>query len=158
MWRCVPLSLFGLLAACGDQTCSAALCSGSALQLPLVDEAGASVPARGEYRTNRELPEQRPFDCTVGPRASDFDSDCNDNVVLAAPLYRGPGSTVEVRFQQADGSRTEWQDVALTFEYHTDPDFNGPGCGCSWYTAVAEPIIVPAGARLTEPDPMPPGG
>jgi hypothetical protein len=93
----------------------------------------------------------------VGPRASDSDSDCNDNVVSAAPLYRGPGSTIEVRFELANGGWTEWQPVALTFERHTDPDFNGPGCECSWYTATAEPILVPAGAQLGESELMLPG-
>jgi hypothetical protein len=33
-------------------------------------------------------------------------------------------------------------------ESHTDPDFNGPGCPCSWDEITLDPVVVPAGARL----------
>jgi hypothetical protein len=155
MWRSLGLSLFNLLAACGEPECTAVACTGGSVPLRLVDDAGRPVAARGEYRTNRDPPERWPFDCTVGPRASDSDSDCNDNVVTFTLPYTGPSTVLQMRFQIVDGDWSEWQEVPLAFEQHTDPDFNGPGCACSWYTAAAEAVLVPSGARLVESSEMP---
>jgi hypothetical protein len=39
----------------------------------------------------------------------------------------------------------------LDITTHTEPEFNGPGCPCTWYTATAEPFVVPANALLSAP-------
>ena len=50
---------------------------------------------------------------------------------------------IELRYQRADGSFTDWQAIDLPLEAETDPDFNGPDCPCTWYRARAEPRVVP---------------
>jgi hypothetical protein len=61
-----------------------------------------------------------------------------------------PELVYELRFARADGSMTPWQVVPLELERKTDPDFNGPGCSCSWYIAQPASVTVPADARLPE--------
>lgn len=158
MWHLLALALFGLLTgACGgaEHSCTLKACGGGPAPLRLIDEAGALVAARGEYRTNREPPEQWPFDCTVGPRASDSDADCTNNMVTLHVYDQGPSTVLQMRFQLVDGGWSEWQGVPLAFEEHTDPDFNGPGCPCTWHTVTAEPVVVPSGAHLTDPNDLP---
>lgn len=61
-----------------------------------------------------------------------------------------PELVYELRFAGADGSLLSWQVVPLEVERHTDPDFNGAGCSCSWYVAKPASVIVPSEARLPE--------
>jgi len=145
------LGLAGLLPACGADThsCTAKGCVGGPVDIQLVDDAGAPVSARGEYKTNRNS-ETRSFDCSVTPESSNLDADCTDGQVTVFPFIADPGTTLQFRFALADGSLTDWQGIRLDYESETDPDFNGPGCSCTWYNATSEPAVVPAEARLPE--------
>ncbi len=113
----------------------------------LVDDAGAPVAARGERRTNREsqLGVALPFDC--GLTADAGVAPCRNGFLFYPEDHLAPGIDFEVRFALADGSFTAWQPVPLELERHNDPDFNGPGCPCSWYNAAPTSVIVPAEAR-----------
>jgi hypothetical protein len=71
----------------------------------------------------------------------------NGTIVLPYLDLR-PGTASEVRFEVANGAWSEWQEVVLDLTERTDPDFNGPGCPCTWYTATARAIVVPVDARL----------
>ena len=150
MWRILPLVLLGSLLGCGEsRDCTFAACGGSTPELPFVDESGAPVTASGELRTT-QLPEPREFICwgQQAPRGEP----CG-NGVLGFTHVGGHGidrnDLVEVRFRLSDGTLTEWQPAAYDVERHTDPDFNGPGCPCSWDEITLEPMIVPAAAQLS---------
>jgi hypothetical protein len=119
------------------------------VDVQLTDDSGTPVAARGEYRTNRNS-ETRAFDCSVTPESSNLDADCSDGRVTAFPLSAEPGTALQFRFELAGGSFTAWQGVPLDYESETDPDFNGPGCPCTWYNATSDPVVVPAEARLPE--------
>jgi hypothetical protein len=113
-----------------------------------VDESGAAVTASGERRTTSH-PEPREFTCT-GEQARDG-SRCGEGVLRFALV--GSGSiarqdVLELRFLLSDDSFSEWQPVPFDVEGHSDPDFNGPDCPCSWYVITFDPLLVPAGARL----------
>ncbi len=146
-----PFAVFcGLLAGCSDDplTCTLADCGGSLPSTQLVDDMGQPALARGEQRT-RQMPSPLFFDCTVtlmspGPPGQVA---CENGVIFVGDNAY-PGNDVELRFELPDGSFTEWQEVELSYTSHTDPDFNGPGCSCTWYTATATPVLVPALARL----------
>ena len=143
--------LAALLSACGadGHSCTLKGCVGGPVRVQLVDDAGTPVAARGEYEANRDG-EARSFDCTVTPESSSYDADCTDGQVTVFPFYSNPGTTLRFRFELADGSFSEWQAASLDYESHTDPDFNGPGCPCTWYDATSGPVVVPAQARLPE--------
>jgi hypothetical protein len=86
------------------------------------------------------------FDCSRSSQNGPGDI-CTDSVLFfRIPLH--PESFVEVRFELQDGSMSEWQVVSLELSKHTDPDFNGPGCSCTWYSATVAPVVVPANAKL----------
>jgi hypothetical protein len=124
---------------------------GEAIEIALVDEAGAPVAARGELRG---LGSQEParFDCFDDPSASEAEVSCNDGLLYPSFVYDlTPDTRVDLRFVLADGSWTEWQRLDLDVTSHTDPDFNGPGCACTWYEATTSPIVTPAAARTTSP-------
>jgi hypothetical protein len=136
-------------AACqGDRTCTLAECVGDPIEVALVDEAGAGVAARGELRGLDSVEPAR-FDCFDDPGASEVDFPCYDGLIRPFAYNLAPDERLELRFQLADGSSTDWQPLDLAITSHTDPDFNGPGCSCTWYTATTTPIVVPAEARIT---------
>jgi hypothetical protein len=144
----VAFAISALLGACeqeGSRECTLAECSGFGLEVPLVDDAGRPVAAKGEYRTSAEGGNSQSFDCTSGARPRPY-PDCEENRLQVGSVLR-PGTTLEVSFQDASGAWSEWLPVALTLHAHTDPDFNGPGCPCTWYSADAEPLIVPAASQ-----------
>jgi hypothetical protein len=70
----------------------------------------------------------------------------SDGVVRSSDITHSPDSIAELRFGLDDGSFTQWQPLELDFQRHTDPDFNGDGCSCTWYDASAL-VIVPGAAR-----------
>jgi len=137
------------LAACEEShSCTLVGCGGVEPQLAFVDESEAPVTASGERRTTSH-PEPRTFQC-AGQWAPDAGS-CGGGLIRFAQVG-GNGisrqDVLELRFLLSDGSFTEWQSVPLHVEGHTDPDFNGPGCPCSWDDITFDPLLVPAGARL----------
>lgn len=103
--------------------------------------------ARGEQRGSGSgyTRSTEKFDCSAeGTVAS---GGCRDGVLeVEAPA--GPEGQVAIRFELPDGSFTDWQTVDLDVTSTTDPDFNGPDCPCTFYTATAAPITVPADARI----------
>lgn len=139
-------------------------CLSLAPSLSLVDEFGQPASARGETRTSQAPLATQPFDCNLdrGPsgRADGpgwpFPADagpgaaCQDGIVKPPVFTLNPRDTVDVRFELADGSISDWQPVDIELTKHTDPDFNGPDCPCTWYDGTAAPIVVPADARLPE--------
>ena len=149
MWRALPL-FFGLsVFACNEShSCTLVQCIGVEPQLAFVDEGGVAVTASGERRTTSQ-PEPRTFTC-AGQEAPDGGS-CGGGLIRFADVG-GSGITrqdvLEVRFLLSDGSYSAWQPVPFEVEGHTNPDFNGPGCPCSWDDITIEPVVVPAGARL----------
>jgi hypothetical protein len=135
----------GCSLACGDDvhSCTLKACGAASPSITLVDESGLPVVARGEVQD----PDNHPFDCTL----SSPTSGCQSNVVFTWGYVGSSSYRLQIRFEQGDGSFTAWQRVDVEIESHTDPDFNGPGCSCTWYTATAAPIVVPAAARMPEP-------
>jgi hypothetical protein len=147
IWACFTMvcSLACGDAEGGERSCADVACGGSYPPVALVDENGLPVVARGEVQ-NRDLPEQPfPFDCTV----SSPSSGCQGNAVVTGTWGVSPGYVAQIRFEQSDGSFTAWQPVRFHVTSRTDPDFNGPGCLCTRYTATAEDVIVPVSARLS---------
>jgi hypothetical protein len=128
-------------------------CAGILSDIVLVDEAGEPASARGEYRSSNSWSSTGParFDCTAGPADAASARPCVEGRVAVGSVDMQPDARAEVRFELRDGSWSEWQSLALDITSHTDPEFNGPGCPCTWYTATAAPIVVPAEARLPAP-------
>ena len=119
-------------------------CGGGSFTVPLVTEGGEPASGvRGEYRRGRTNPTVTRFNCG-DDRATDEAACAGSSISI--PSFAGPGPVFELRFRGPDGSFTEWQAVDLRIESITDPDFNGPGCPCSWYEARPEPVVVPAAA------------
>jgi hypothetical protein len=153
LFACFMMVCWLAWSACSDEhACTDADCLGLAPGIPLVDESGMPVIARGEVQ-NLSGGGQSPFDCTVpvpivvpGPRPIPA-SGCVGNVVVAGGEARSSKAASQIRFEQSDGSFTPWQPVAVDVTRHTDPDFNGPGCPCTWYSASAGDVIVPVSAR-----------
>jgi hypothetical protein len=137
--------------ACGESgPCTLSLCGESA-EVQLTDQDGNPVAARGQVRdiaTEFEIA----FDCSSNSQRNVRSLACRDNVVLLAGIIPRPGSIVEVRFGLQDGSISEWQPLSLQLSEHTDPDFNGPGCPCTWYSATVAPVVVPGDAQLALPE------
>jgi hypothetical protein len=144
-WRSFVWSLPCLLVACGndDRSCTAAACGGGSFAVSLVTESGRPASVRGEFRRGRTNPIVTRFNCGDGREA---DETACPGGIIGMPSFAGPGPVFEVRFQRPDGAFTEWQIVDLRIESVTDPDFNGPGCPCTWYEAQPEPVVVPAAA------------
>ena len=147
-WRSLARSLPLLLVACGDddRTCTAMACGSGDFGVSLVTDGGQPASARGEYRRGRTDPVVTRFNCD-DDRAADEVACTGGRVGL--PSFAGPGLVFEMRFQRPDGSLTEWQIVNLHIESVTDPDFNGPGCPCTWYEARPDPVIVPADVLMS---------
>jgi hypothetical protein len=117
--------------------------------LALVDESGQGVAAKGEYRNSQGF--SQPFDCTLAHNVTSPFAACQGNVVQLDAVDLQPGATYEIHFEAENGEWSEWLPVPLQPTQHTDPDFNGPGCECSWYTGQAQPLVVPAAVRPTAP-------
>jgi hypothetical protein len=138
--------------ACGDGTheCATARCGGALPVVALVDEAGNPVAARGEQRSaDYPAAPATAFDCE--PADAGQPTLCARGQLLLSVFEAHPGTRVELRFQLRDGSWSDWQVLALDITSHTDPEFNGPGCPCTGYTATAQPIVVPVEARPPAP-------
>lgn len=138
-------ALVTVASGCGH-TCTAADCPGFG-SITLLDAEGERVLARGEVRPPGAT-EGVGFDCTEP--ASPATISCDDEGTLwlgevptgdAPPVY-------EVRFQLSGGGFSDWEEVELELEEVTDPDFNGPGCSCTWTEGHAS-VTVPADAELS---------
>lgn len=130
-----------------DRSCTGAECGSPGTFVLLRDDAGAPVLARGERRVSRgaDIGVPQPFDCRSTPDAGQ--PTCSEGSLPLFEFNLSPSLVYELRFTRADGSFTPWQAVPLELEQVTDPDFNGPGCACSWYKAEPASVIVPADAR-----------
>ena len=128
-----------------EHSCAAVLCAGNGVDVPVVDEAGDSVAVKGEWRASGQVASPEPFDCTISQPLAPV-PDCDGNVLHLGAILQG-NTSLELHFKDPSGAWSEWLPVAMTLEAHTDPDFNGPGCPCTWYSASAEPLIVPAASR-----------
>jgi hypothetical protein len=143
MWKLLACCLLGCSLACSDEhSCADVACLGTPASIVLVDEGGAPVAARGEVQ-DLQGPSTLPFDCTL----SSPNSSCHNNLVVLGGGTRS-SYRLQIRFEQGDGSFTPWQRVDVEVTGHTDPDFDGPGCSCTWYDATAANATVPATARL----------
>jgi len=157
----IPAALL-LLSACdalseGPLTCTLADCGGGTALIRLVDEGDRPVAARGEYRilgTGGSMQLPIAFNCTGENGEGETDAadagryyDTCSGSFLAVWGAADPRRRVEVRFELALGGLTEWLPVSLNYVSHTDPDFNGPGCPCTWYEAQPRDLVVPDAAR-----------
>lgn len=141
----VVLAVELVASGCRFHSCTDKGLVGSPLSVALVDDDGAPVVARGETRYLHH--QATSFDCTVRPEENARDADCQGGVLQLAPVYN-PSDTLDLRFQLDDGSFTDWLPVHLSIEPVTVRDFNGPDCDVTVYDAAAEPVVVPASARL----------
>jgi hypothetical protein len=151
-WCLLALGACAIASACDDlpHECASADCAGALPVVALVDEAGNPVAARGEQRSaDYPAAPATTFDCE--PADAGQPTLCADGQLLLSVFGERRGTRVELRFQLQDGSWSDWQVLDLDITSHTDPEFNGPGCPCTWYTATAEPLAVPVEARRPEP-------
>jgi hypothetical protein len=146
-----------LVTACDDdglRACNDMGCIGDAeVQLQLVDDSGAPVAARGEYRISSSrggAPTAVPFDCTGAADAGTGPYNCS-NAVLVLQGADHPSLNIEVRFELTQGGLSEWSSLRLVYTSQTDPNFNGPGCPCTWYDVADQTLLVPDGARRALP-------
>lgn len=141
------------LAACSDDdtlTCTAKACGGGTLSIALVDDAGNAVEARGQFRVGDGLAPAF-FDCTGSTQQTGSDpAFCKDSVI-ALDRWLSPDSIVELRYELAPDTYTEWERLQLQYTSHTERDFNGPGCDCTWYDAADRSTVVPEAARRPMP-------
>jgi hypothetical protein len=130
MWK-FALCFVGFLFGCGDdRACTDADCVGTFVLVP-VDDAGLPVGARGEVRNDRGI--------TTFPVNGTY---------ISFDAAISPDDAAEIHFELPDGSFTSWQPLQIEYERHTDPDFNGEGCSCTWYNARTQ-VVVPGDARLS---------
>jgi hypothetical protein len=123
----------GCMFGCSDDHACTSMACGGEFVVALVDDAGLPLAAHGEFRNTRGT--------------TTFKTEKFGWVDFAL----SPNDAAEIHFELADGSFTPWQSIEFEFERHTDPDFNGPGCSCSWYDASSK-VVVPAAARGTLED------
>jgi hypothetical protein len=148
--RWAAIALGPWLVGCDEPLiCSKAACGGPPVPLALVDESDQGVAAKGEYRNNQGLLQPQPFHCTLAPDTTSPFPVCDGNLLRLDAGNLQPGATYEIRFEAENGAWSEWLPVPLQLTKHTDPDFNGPGCECTWYTGQAQTLVVPAAARRT---------
>lgn len=134
-----------LLPGCGvfPTECTEMGCSGIA-EVGFVDSAGNVATPSGQVRQVGD-PDAQPFDCAVTSDTVTEYADCENGVLFLGFVEDGT-ERYEVRFELAGGGLSDWQEVQLDSASHTDPDFNGPGCACTWWDPTVEPIVVPPGA------------
>jgi hypothetical protein len=156
--RSLALAACLAVRGCSDDLpheCNAASCGGgSPPVVELVDAAGTPAAVRGELRGTGpwNALEVGAFDCSLPPIGNALQQPrCGEGGVLSLSNELRPDWRLELRFQLQDGSWSEWRRVLLDITTHTEPEFNGPGCPCTWYTATAEPFVVPANALLSAP-------
>jgi len=120
--------------ACSDHNCTLVACSGSQV-VALVDATGNAVAARGELLASGSS-EAVAFDCTT-------------KTLCDARMQVQVTDGDKLRFELSGGDWSEW----VTFDEAdfeptetTDPDFNGPGCPCTW-TDLRATLEVPAEAQ-----------
>jgi hypothetical protein len=87
------------------------------------------------------------FDCSVSESRSGTTAECSNGVLRLEPV-NGRGETTELRFQLDNGSLTEWQPVQITITEGVAKNLGGPDCDCKYLDGTAEPVVVPAAARL----------
>lgn len=118
---------------CGDDTrsCTAQGCDDT-LVVSLVTDAGAPATTRGELRFDQA--EAAPFNCAPENEAEALR--CEGGRLQ----FSRTEGVFEVRFALGDDAFTDWQVVDLDIQPVTDPDFNGPGCPCTWYEG--RPVVV----------------
>ena len=132
--------------------CSDTLCGGAVPEVALVDEAGDPALVRGEYRlADSSGTGAGSFDCARRAPGAAPGWPCSEGTLSLPVDDVRPELAVELRFVLADGSWSAWQAVELEITRQTDPEFNGPDCPCSWYSATATPAVVPAEARRAAP-------
>ncbi len=143
--------LFALVTAvalpgCGvfPKVCNDMGCIGSA-EVALVDAAGDPVAPSGELRRVGGSVDLRPFDCAATSDVVTEYAEC-ENGVLVLGYLGDRAERFELRFELEGAEWSDWQEVQLELTPHTDPDFNGPGCECTWLEGRAEPLVVPADA------------
>jgi len=110
------------------------------------------VAARGEQRITRGSGAGEPQAFGCSPAEDAGAAPCTDGVLIFSDFNLSPDVIYELRFARSDGSYTPWQRVALEPQKHTDADFNGSGCPCSWYEAEPVSVVVPADARPVNDD------
>jgi hypothetical protein len=123
---------------------------GGISSLSFAVEDNSSVAPRGQLRHSNPDWGTGDFDCRDSEMQSTYVSCTNGVLTLGMPLWSG--DALDIRFELQDGSMSDWQQVPLSFTAHTIEDFNGPGCPCTYYTASAPQIAVPAGALLAAQD------
>jgi hypothetical protein len=133
-------------------TCTLGVCGGGTVEVELVDDDAQAAWARGEYRSRGASSASQPtaFDCSLSADAGRY-LPCSGGTLRLDSFTAWPTAVVEVRFVLNDGTWSAWQAIDLEFTEHIEPDFNGPGCSCTWYTATAAPIVLPPEARLPAP-------
>ncbi|HWA74740.1 MAG TPA: hypothetical protein VG937_20500 [Polyangiaceae bacterium] len=131
---------------CLPHSCTDIGCVGGDVAVALVDDSGAPVAARGEVR--RSAHREVTFDCTVASSGGGAEADCVNNVLQLDPV-NGNRETTELRFRLEDGSFTDWRPVDVTITEGVAKDLGGPDCDCRYLNGTAEPVTVPAAARLS---------
>jgi hypothetical protein len=138
------VGMIGAGAACGgteEEPCRLPECLSTWVQVALVDEAGESVSARGQLRSNESQAPRR-FDCSEDQSTPDLGARCVDG---SLSLYSYPGATLEVRFAFADNSFGDWQTLETEV---TVRQVGEPGCSSPCLSAMSR-AVVPEGARLS---------
>jgi hypothetical protein len=140
------VGLLGLVWGCGKE-CAPIGCAGKNVRVALVDEHDAPAGARGEVRYSNH--QTRSFDCGLAPEADINDINCVKDVLELDPVY-GSNDTIDVVFKLRDGSWAEPYRAQLKVERQFVPSPGDEGCECSFSQGTAEPVIVPAEARLSK--------
>jgi hypothetical protein len=134
MWKLgLCFSLGAFLGCSDDHACTDMDCGGTFV-VALVDGAGLPAAGRGEIKEGHSI--------------TAFEG--NGGFVSVSSVI-SPTGAAEIRFDLQGGSFTPWQPLLVAYERHTDPDFNGPGCSCTWYNARAR-AVVPDAASLALTD------
>ena len=121
-----------------ERVCTLRACGGAPLMISFVDDDSRDVAPSGQWRVSELQGPPRDFDCR-----SDASRGCVHGVITLGTIPLWPGRLFEVRFNLADGTVSEWQEVLLALTAHTLEDFNGPGCPCTYYEAAAASVVVP---------------
>ncbi|HTV21083.1 MAG TPA: hypothetical protein VMG12_20500 [Polyangiaceae bacterium] len=147
------LAIAIVVVGCGDEPsdgtriCTLKGCGGGIEDLRFIDDTGAPALARSEFRTSDARGEAVQITLDCSPPSGAHIPGCSAGAFEFMALDFSPQTLVDVRFGRPDGSWTDWQPLPLTQTEHTDPDFNGPGCPCTWRTATTPPLVVPPDAR-----------